>query len=234
MSKDETMEDAAPRAPTVRASGDDAAAEIALQLEEDIVFGRLQPRERLIEEDLATRFDAKRHIVRKAILDLERLGLVERARNRGAVVRLYSEDEVENINQVRDLLETHAASLIPVPATEEAIATLMGLQQRHAQAVRDHDRQTVFRSNILFHRALYSLCGNAQLVEAINGFAQKSHAYRSILTSDTEYMSWAADAHFAMIEALRTGDSDRLVALCRAHLEPAKTRYIETWRSRFA
>ncbi|MCP3055496.1 GntR family transcriptional regulator, partial [Aurantimonas sp. LRZ36] len=64
--------------------------EIAAALEEEIVFGRLHPRERLIEEELASRFEAKRHIVRQALVELERLGLVERVRNRGAVVRLYS------------------------------------------------------------------------------------------------------------------------------------------------
>ena len=85
-------------ATTKRMSGDEQTALIVAKLEEDIVFGRLQPRERLIEEELAARFDAKRHVVRSAIVELQRLGLVERMANRGAVVRLYAATEVEEIS----------------------------------------------------------------------------------------------------------------------------------------
>jgi hypothetical protein len=56
------------------------------ELETDIVFGRLLSRERLVEDELVTRFGAKRHIVRQALGELERMGLVNRARNRGAAV----------------------------------------------------------------------------------------------------------------------------------------------------
>ena len=202
-------------------------------LEEDIVFGRLHPRERLIEEELAKRFAVNRHIVRQALVELEHLGLVERVRNRGAVVKLYEAQEVEDINAVRELLEGHAASLIRLPLTEEALARLRALQQRHAQAVELGDRREVFRANIDFHRALFSHCGNPALIETINSFGQKSHAYRSIFVNDRDYLRWAADAHLQMIDAIETCESDRLVRLCREHLAPAKNHYIATWRSRF-
>jgi len=58
--------------------------QVANALEEEIVLGWLQPRERLIEEDIASRFEVKRHVVREAIAELERMGLVERVQNKGA------------------------------------------------------------------------------------------------------------------------------------------------------
>src|SRR5690242_12134860 len=70
------------------------ARQVAQALEEDIVLGWLQPRERLIEEDLATRFEVKRHVVREAIAELERMGLVERVQNKGAAVRMLSPTDV--------------------------------------------------------------------------------------------------------------------------------------------
>ena len=51
------------------------------RLEEDIVFGRRRPRERLVEEDLVAQFGAKKHVIRQALAELERMGLVERKRN---------------------------------------------------------------------------------------------------------------------------------------------------------
>lgn len=216
-----------------RLHGDDLSHAVAGKLEEDIVFGRLHPRERLIEEELSERFLVKRHVVRQALVELERLGLVERARNRGAVVRLYSAEEVEEINAVRELLESHAAALIPLPLPEADVAKLEVIQRGHSEAVEAGDRRIVFRANIEFHKALFAHCGNRALVEVIDSFAQKSHAYRSIFINDKDYLLWAASAHWAMIAALREGDRARLVDLCRAHLAPAKNRYIETYRSRF-
>jgi DNA-binding GntR family transcriptional regulator len=216
-----------------RKSGEEASLEIAAQLEEDIVFGRLHPRERLIEEDISSRFEAKRHVVRQALIELERLGLVNRVRNRGAVVRLYSEAEVEDINAVRELLESHAASLIELPMAEAAIAALEAIQAEHSQAIEAEDRRGVFRSNIAFHQALFAHCGNAALIEAINSFAQKSHAYRSIFVNDRGYLQWAANAHLEMIAAIRTQNRAELIALCRAHLAPAKNHYVEMYRTRF-
>jgi DNA-binding GntR family transcriptional regulator len=225
-SQDESVDDAP------RPSGEDLSQIVTSKLEEDIVFGRLYPRERLIEEELVERFSVKRHVIRQALMQLERLGLVERSRNRGAMVRLYSIQEVEDINAVRQLLETHAASLIPLPLSEPALARLEVIHRQHASAIETGERQTVFRANIAFHKELFSHCGNHALIEAIDLFAQKSHAYRSIFINDKDSLRWAADAHMEMIAAIRNNDRERFVSLCRAHLSPAKNRYIEMYRGR--
>ena len=214
-------------------SGDALLQNVAARLEEDIVFGRLQPRERLVEEELAKHYEVKRHVLRQALVELERLGLVERVRNRGAVVKLYRAKEVEELNAVRELLEAHAASLIPVPLPAEALARLRAQQERHAAAVDRGDRREVFRANIQFHEELFSHCGNSALIDAIKLYAQKSHAYRSIFVNDRNYLRWAAGAHLEMIAAIEAADSERLIRLCREHLAPAKNHYIETWSSRF-
>ena len=42
----------------------------------------------MIEEDIASRFGIKRYVVREAIAELVRMGLVERMQNKGAAVRM--------------------------------------------------------------------------------------------------------------------------------------------------
>src|SRR5579862_1938340 len=66
---------------------------VVSKLEEDVILGRLHPRERLVEDDLMARFGAKRHVVRQALVALERTGVVERIPNRGARVRAYRSEE---------------------------------------------------------------------------------------------------------------------------------------------
>ncbi len=52
-------------------------------------------------------------MVREALAELEKLGLVERAPNRGASVRAFSPGEVQQIFEMRELLHGHAAASIP-------------------------------------------------------------------------------------------------------------------------
>jgi DNA-binding GntR family transcriptional regulator len=206
---------------------------IVEQLETDIVFGRLHPRERLVEDDLLTRFAAKRHVVRQALVELERMGLVNRARNRGAAVADFTPAAVDQIYGVRRMLETGAARQIRLPLERAKVDALSTIQRRHDAAVEAGDPLAAFRANNEFHRALFSACGNAYLSEAIGFFAQKTHVIRSLSIAKPEYLRKARDEHWAMIDALKVGDRRRLVALCSNHLNISKLPYIDAYKARF-
>jgi DNA-binding GntR family transcriptional regulator len=202
------------------------------EIETDIVFGRLLPRERLVEDELVARFGAKRHLVRQALVELERMGLVNRARNRGAAVADFTPDEVEQIYGVRRLLETGAAAQIPMPLQPGPLKALRSIQREHDKAVQGGDTLSAFRTNNAFHRLLFSACGNAYLSAAIGYFAQKTHVIRSFSIARPEYLRKARDEHWAMIEALKVGDRKKLVSLCGNHLNISKLPYIEAYRTR--
>src|SRR4051794_37331874 len=106
------------------ASRIDEQAEIIKRVEEDIIFGRLPPGARLIEDSLMVRYGALRHFVRQALVHLERTGIVQREKNIGATVRSYSAHEVRQIYEVREMLTRQAALMIPLPAPADLIAEL--------------------------------------------------------------------------------------------------------------
>src|SRR5271157_1197311 len=101
---------------------------IATSLEEDIVLGRRHPRERLVEQDLCERFDTHRGDVRLALFELEKKGLIERIRNRGAMVRDLTPKEVMEVYAVREELEAMAARILPFPVAASELARLDALQ----------------------------------------------------------------------------------------------------------
>ena len=118
---------------------------VASALEFDILFGRLKPRERLVEDVLMQRFNAKRHAVRQALSELERIGIVTREPNRGATVRDFSAQEVEEICELREILQRRAAQRIPLPADVALIASLEEIQGRHDRAVAKRDPRAIDR-----------------------------------------------------------------------------------------
>lgn len=203
------------------------------RLEEDIVFGRRRPRERLVEEDLVALLGAKKHVIRHALIELERMGLVERKRNKGAVVRDFTPEEVRQIFAVRELLEAEAARQIPLPAPPEVIESLRAIYEQHREAVETGNLHTAFRANIRFHQTLFRACGNPYLAEAINTYAFKAHGVRSYALANPDLLGQARNEHREIIEALNTGNRDRLIQLCVDHLKPTVRAYIEAYDRTF-
>lgn len=216
-----------------RRRASDVVQAVMHQLEEDIALGYLQPRERLIEDALIAQFAIKRHVVREVLAELERMGLVERQPNRGASVRDLKPDEVEEIYAVREILETAAAREAARRATPDAVDALARVQHLHDRAALDGDPRAALRANIEFHRAFFALCGNRHLAEAIELHGQKAHGVRSFSITRPDYLERARDEHWAMIRALRDGEEEKLVALCRDHIRDAMTAYIAAYRLRF-
>jgi len=209
-------------------------SEVVQRLEEDIVFGILHPRERLIEDELRARFGIKRHVVRQVLAELEQIGLVERKKNVGAYVKAYTVQEVIDLYSVREILETSAVQKIPMPVPEARLGRLIEIQGAHDRAVAEGDLRTAFRTNLDFHRALFSLTENAVLAAAIEDYAQRTHAIRSISVTVPETLEQARKEHWSMIEALREGRRDELIEVCRVHLRPSPDAYIAQYRQREA
>ena len=210
-----------------------AALLIAKRIEEDIVLGRRQPRERLVEQDLCDLFKTHRGDVRLALFELEKKGLVERIPNRGAMVRGLTPREVKEIYAVREELEVMAVSIIPFPVGREDIERLEELQREHTAAVAAGDLLTVFYSNLSFHQVLFGLCGNACLIETIDLLAQKVYGIRSYASAFPESLDRARRDHLDMIKTLRGSRRDELVTLTRRHLKPSPEAYIKAYERRF-
>ncbi|WP_158805708.1 GntR family transcriptional regulator [Acidisoma sp. L85] len=205
--------------------------EIVEALRDDIVFGRLNPRERLVEADLVLRFRSHRAAVREALLALEQAGLVDRQRNKGASVRDLQPERVEQIYAVRMLLETAAVEGMPLPLRPEALAELVAIQHDHEKAVAHRNLRRIFDHNNRFHRHLYAQLGNPVLTEMIDVCAVRALTVRFHPYMDPSFLTKVCSDHWAMIEACRQCDRSRLVALVREHLPLAKDRYLETYNA---
>ena len=220
-------------AATVPAREPAAAEMIARRIEEDIVLGRRQPKERLVEQDLCDLFKTHRGDVRLALFELERKGLIERIPHRGAMVRGLNPQEVREIYAVREELEVMAIRIIPFPVAPKDINHLEELQREHTAAVAKGDLLTVFYSNLRFHQVLFGLCGNACLIETIELLAQKVYGIRFYANAAPAALDRVRRDHLDMIKALRGSRRDDLVALTRRHLKPSPEAYIEAYERRF-
>lgn len=200
---------------------------VARALEVDIVLGRLYPRERLVEETLARRFETTRHVIRQALNELESAGLLVREANKGTTVCEYSAEEVNQLYQMREYLERQAAMLIPLPVNDEDYSKLKSLCDDHSVAIGQEDMLRVIAVNKEFHQVLFRLCGNIFLANVIDEMAKKANLIRFASSIDLNLLKKARDEHFQILDALRANDNSSLAKICVSHLQPSRQKYLE-------
>lgn len=200
-------------------------------LEEDIIFGFLSPRERLVEDNLCERFKTTRHTIRQALAQLETAGLVVRRKNIGAMVKSYSAQEVLELYAAREALETHAASEIDFPVSDVQLQALKDIQAQHDRATKNHNMRAAFRANIIFHQTFFKLANNRVFSELIDDLARRAHVIRFQSMVDPSSLEQARQDHWKIIRALEQQDRKELVAVCANHLLPSRDRYLMKYRS---
>jgi DNA-binding GntR family transcriptional regulator len=212
--------------PDAKASVRDAQALVVKALEEEIIFGRLQPGARLVEDALMARFEVTRHVVRSALFALERTGIVVRERNRGVTVRSLTPEQVRKIYDVREMLQRQAALLIALPAAPAFVRHLEEIHERYVAAVRKSRHRDVHELNDAFHLALFSGCENPYLVESIKSYMFLSLPVRAKTMTDPAMLAVSVKHHAAMIRLLEGRDAWSLAQLCVEHIQPAKAFYL--------
>jgi DNA-binding GntR family transcriptional regulator len=186
------------------------AQELVLEsVRKAILTGVLAPGARLRQEELADVFGTSRIPVREALRALEYEGLVSSEPHRGFTVTALDADDVEEVYDLRILLEGQAIRLALPLLTDEDLEDLEGLF-RAMQGATKPDEQLAARER--FYLRLYSVTGRPRLVGLIMRLRQEVARvlrWATIQHSDT--------IHEQFFEAVRTGDADRAAAQLSGH-----------------
>ncbi|KWA09426.1 GntR family transcriptional regulator [Burkholderia territorii] len=198
---------------------DSTADAVAASLREMIINGELQAGERLVERDLAERFGISRIPMREAIQRLEREGLLDIFRNRGAVVRMLSASDVQEIYDMRTLLEGDAIYRSVKRLDDE---TLARAELVHRLLGESNVPRRQGELNREFHALLYSCCGNERQLKAIAELRSQVERYERLqatLLADTP--SFQVE-HEAILQACRERNARGARAMTVAHLDSAR------------
>jgi DNA-binding GntR family transcriptional regulator len=191
---------------------DDSATGQELVLESvrrAILNGVLAPGARLRQEELADVFGTSRIPIREALRALEYEGLVTSEPHRGFTVASLEADDVEEVYDLRAVLETHAVRLALPLLTSEDLDDLE-VMFAEMQAAETPDAQLATRER--FYRRLFSVTGRPRLVGLIMRLRQEV----------ARVLRWATiqhsnEIHAQFFDAVRVGDADRAAAHLSGH-----------------
>ncbi|WP_284945551.1 GntR family transcriptional regulator [Acidisoma cladoniae] len=225
------VEDMAGRAGK---AGDQRVMSVVSALQHDIVFGRLKPRERLVEEELSDRFSVGRHVIRAAFEELDRAGLIQRRQNRGAVVSDYSAEEVDALYEIRSILQQQAAQRIPLPADPAWITQLRAVNDTYIRCGEAGDLNAASVANDSFHQMIFGACRNRHLADLIQHYWVKTAAIHCYAIATPELAEKSRQEHVQIINAMEAGDRVGFETLCVQHMQPALQAFKAAhggWRS---
>jgi DNA-binding GntR family transcriptional regulator len=189
---------------------------VADVLREAIVKGVFKSGVQLRQDALAAELGVSRIPIREALRKLEAEGLVTIHQNRGAVVSNLSGAEIQEIYEIRILLESAALRLAIPRMTDETYR-----QAEEALREMHMEEETIrwINLNRRFHSILYGPADRPRLLSLINTLRTNVDRYVSIYISLLNNRNQAQREHATILEACKRGDPKAAVRALQLHLE---------------
>ncbi|MBI1384146.1 MAG: FCD domain-containing protein [Rhizobiales bacterium] len=171
----------------------------------------------LDERELSKRFGVSRTPLREALGRLEHEGFVRTVPRRGVFILRKSKREILEMITLWAAVESMAARLVTLEASDEEIASLRELfnrfQNQRVMAVLDEYSD----ANIAFHQRILKLSKCAILESTAEGLFMHVRAIRARTIGDNDRASRSIVDHIHIIEAIEQRDTELAERLVRDH-----------------
>ncbi|WP_273886562.1 GntR family transcriptional regulator [Rubrobacter naiadicus] len=198
---------------------------VAAGLRDAILSGALAGGTPLRQEEIARRFGVSKIPVREALRQLEGEGLVSFYPHRGAVVSRLSRLEVEEITEIREMLEPVALGKAFPRLGEEEFARAEDILRQI-----DEEEDLISRwgeLNWRFHATLFAPAGRPRLMEIIRMQHVAFERYIRMHLALSDYEKPQRE-HYELLELCRRGDEEAALALLARHVRETGDLLLES------
>lgn len=196
---------------------------IADQIRAVILSGELAAGARLVETELAERFETSRGPVREALRELAREGLVAELPRRGTVVSTLTGHDLAEVYSVREALELFAAKVVIARASDRELRALE-TPLKLFEAPGDYLERAV--QDLEFHRQLLALTGIGRLTTIYGQMLTQTMLLLRTAAgaSPTLRTAMRRDVHRDILDGLLARDDRRAQAAIERHYSTAEER----------
>lgn len=187
-----------------------------------VLSGELVPGQRLTEEHLAQKLGVSRTPIREALHKLASEGLIQALPTRGFKVSGESREEMEQVFELRAVLEGYALGLASRDIDQKTLEELQEYIQRAEEAYDRRDIDGVFLWNTKFHDTLNALVSNKpRLHQLIADLRKYVLRYRKDTLSYLAGARRSIDGHKKIMLALGLRDPEISERIMREHVREA-------------
>ena len=188
------------------------------KLQEDILSGKYAVDEELKEKTIGDELGVSRTPVREALRQLELQGLVTITPNKGAHVTGFSKEDLNDIYEIRSVMEGLCAKWAAKKATPEQIEELEEIVYLTEFHVSKGHSEQVFELDNKFHETLYQASGSKVLAGVLTDFHNYVQRVRKITLADPKRAVASNEEHRKIVEALKAKDSKKAEELATIHM----------------
>ena len=198
-----------------------------------ILSGRMSPGERLGEEHLAKVLGVSRTPVREALHKLGSEGLIKPRTKRGFIVSRDSREEMEELFELRSILEGYTLRVICQTISDETFKRLSEFVQNAEEALRRKKISEVFKWNTRFHDTLHELVANkTRLYRLIVNMRKYVLRHRKDTLRYPDGGRRTVEGHQKILMALKLRDPDLCERIMREHIQEAKEDALQSLSGR--
>lgn len=197
---------------------DSLREQVTRALEAAIVAGELKPGVIYSAPELAERFGVSATPVREAMLDLVKEGFVQPLRNRGFRVVEMSDDDLDDIAQIRLLIEVPTISQIAPLLTPARFEELAASAEAIERAAAEGDVLQYLDADRRFHVELISAIGNVRLTDLVDRLRRQARLFGLKDLAKSGRLMASAREHRALLDKLWLQDIQTAENLMRAHI----------------
>ncbi len=201
-------------------------------IREDIAGGRYQPGQRLVEAEIAQRAGVSRTPVRQALRWLEREGVVEIEKRRGATMRALSAQQIADLYELSAQLEAFACRLAARRGHDEDREALRNLSRAFETSAHEDtsdDFLDVRATNAALHRKIAEMARNPFLGIALDTTIENPLVLRAYQRFSREDLTRSALFHQLIVEAICDGEGERAGRLMAEHVLQAKDALVAAY-----
>lgn len=187
-----------------------------------LLTGRIRQDEAYSAAALAKRFGVSTSPVREALLTLTNQGIMEAVRNRGFRVVPCDAEELEEVHELRTLLEAPGMRRVAESRDPAAIERFRELLDRNERAARLGEVHAFLDTDQEFHLGLLALAGNRRLVDMVDSLRLRARLCGGDGSAVAEQLEAAAAEHREILAAVTEGDGLLAERLMLRHLERAR------------
>ena len=204
--------------------------QVADSLIHAIVQGQIEPGEKLSESVIAKQFGVSRAPVREAARLLESKGLLVYEPNRGFFIRAITAHELDQLFELRILIETAAIARFVEQDPTPYIPILKQQIDRMISDADTTDTQAHIQGDLAFHRIITTHCGNARFLSVFDQLAQEIEL--SVMLVGQVYADpiLLARSHLPILEAIESGDPNHARTTMHHHLQEAREHVVAQFK----
>ena len=191
-------------------------------LRASIVSGDFEPGRIYSIPQLANQFAVSVTPIREAILDLAGEGLVVIARNRGFSVSVVAGHDLDELVQLRLMLEVPAVQLLAALEPPPDLSPLRHLTAIIRHRAEQNDVVGFLQLDRDFHLGLLEHIGNRRLVETVGRLRDQTRLYGLRSATMSGRMMPSLLEHDALLDAVEAGDASEAAAIMTRHLQHAR------------